>query len=50
MKITYKNKKTGEIRQYQKPNKKLEESKDWKRVGIVKDTMMRGYEIITKKL
>jgi hypothetical protein len=50
MKITYKNKKTGEVRQFTKPNKRLEQSKVWVRVNKIKDAIIRSYQAITKRI
>jgi hypothetical protein len=40
MKYTYKNKKTGEVKEYKKANQRLEKSPNWKRVGFL-DKMFR---------
>ncbi len=42
MKIKYRNKNTGEIREYNKPNKPLEQSKNWVRVGL-RDKLFRVF-------
>jgi hypothetical protein len=40
MKYTYKNKKTGEVKEYKKVNQRLEKSPKWKRTGFL-DKMFR---------